>query len=226
MKLVTTAAVVLLLAGPCPAGGQVPAAPSSANGVPPLQQRHGRYRLRQGDSLEIGFPYSPEFNQRVAVEPDGYVTLKEVGSFYVEGQTVPQLTETITAAYAKTLADPVVTVALKDFVKPHFIASGQVSRPGRYDWSEDMTVTEAIAIAGGFTEKSKHSQVVLFRPLEGGGYQTKLLDVKKMLASLNLSEDVQLKPGDMLYVPQNAISKIRPFLPTSAVSAYLGPGVF
>jgi polysaccharide export outer membrane protein len=228
VKFVTIATVLLLTASAFHAVGQRSAvsATASANSAPTLQKRHARYKLRQGDSLEIGFQYSPEFNQTVAVEPDGYVTLREVGSFYVEGQTVPQLTDTIMAAYAKTLSDPVVTVTLKDFVKPHFIASGQVSKPGKYDWTEDMTVTEAIAIAGGFTEKSKHSQVVLFRPLEGGGYQTKLLDVKKMLASRNLSEDVQLKPGDMLYVPQNAISKIRPFLPTSGVSAYLGPGVF
>jgi len=228
VKFVTIAAALLITVSGYPAIGQAfaPKTPASANGAPTLHERRARYRLRQGDSLEIGFQYSPEFNQTVAVEPDGYVTLKEVGSFYVEGQTVPQLTDTITAAYAKTLSDPVVTVTLKDFVKPHFIASGQVSKPGKYDWTEDMTVTEAIAIAGGFTEKSKHSQVVLFRPLEDGGYQTKLLDVKKMLASRNLSEDVQLKPGDMLYVPQNAISKIRPFLPTSGVSAYLGPGVF
>lgn len=228
VRFLTITAVLLLTSSASQAVGQGPAptTTASANGAPTLQKRLARYKLRQGDSLEIGFQYSPEFNQTVAVEPDGYVTLKEVGSFYVEGQTVPQLTDTITAAYAKTLSDPVVTVTLKDFVKPHFIASGQVSRPGKYDWTEDITVTEAIAIAGGFTEKSKHSQVVLFRPLQGGGYQTKLLDVKKMLASRNLSEDVQLQPGDMLYVPQNAISKIRPFLPTSGVSAYLGPGVF
>jgi polysaccharide export outer membrane protein len=67
--------------------------------------------------------------------------------------------------------------------------------------------------------------VVLFRPVSGGGFEAKLINVKKLLASRNLSEDIRLQPGDMLYVPQNALSKIRPFLPTSGVSAYLGPGV-
>ena len=201
----------------------VAAAPTDA--APGLHKRYPRYQLRKGDTFDLDFTLSPEFNQTVAVQPDGFVSLKEVGSIFVEGQTVPELTEAIKAAYAKTLRDPVIVIALKDFEKPYFIASGQVEKPGKYDLRSDLTVTEAVAIAGGFTDKSKHSQVVLFRPVPGGGYEAKLLNVKKLLATRNLSEDVQLQPGDMLYVPQNALSKIRPFLPTSSMGAYLGSGV-
>ena len=60
---------------------------------PGLQQRNSRYQLRRGDTFDLDFALSPEFNQTVAVEPDGYVTLKGAGSFFVEGQTVPELTE-------------------------------------------------------------------------------------------------------------------------------------
>jgi polysaccharide biosynthesis/export protein len=168
---------------------------------------------------------TPEFNQTVAVQPDGYVTLKGAGSILVEGQTLPQLTDTLRAAYAKILHDPVIAVSLKDFEKPYYIASGQVAKPGKYDLRGDLTVTEGVAIAGGFDEKSKHSQVVLFRPLPSGGFEAKLINVKKLLASRDLSEDIRLEPGDLLYVPQNSISKIHPFLPSSGVSAYLGSGV-
>jgi polysaccharide export outer membrane protein len=169
---------------------------------------------------------TPEFNQTVAVQPDGYVTLKGIGSFFIEGQTVPELTETVKVAYAKTLHDPVVVVALKDFDKPFFIASGQVDKPGKYDLRSELTLTEAIAIAGGFNDKAKHSQVVLFHPLPTGGYEAKLLNVKKLLASRNLSEDPQIQPGDMLYVPQNAFSKIRAFIPTPSMGAYVSPAMF
>jgi polysaccharide export outer membrane protein len=117
-------------------------------------------------------------------------------------------------------------IALKDFEKPYFIASGQVEKPGKYDLRSDLTVTEGVAIAGGFNDKAKHSQVVLFRPIPGGGYEAKLLNVKKLLATRNLSEDIHLQPGDMLYVPQNALSKIRPFLPTSSMGAYYNPALF
>lgn len=201
-------------------------ASSSASATPQLHERNPRYQLRKGDTFDLDFELSPEFNQTVAVEPDGYVTLKGVGSIFVEGQTVPEVTETVKTAYAKILHDPVIDITLKDFEKPYFIASGQVGKPGKYDLRSDLTVTEAVAIAGGFTDKSKHSQVVLFRPAPGGGYEAKLINVKNLLASRNLSEDIHLQPGDMLYVPQNAFSKIRPFLPTSSMGAYLSPGLY
>src|ERR1022692_1472832 len=213
---------------PSSAARDNPSAPSavSRSSDPGLQTRNPRYRVRKGDTFDLDFELSPEFNQTVAVQPDGYVTLKGVGSIFVEGQTVPELTETVKAAYAKTLHDPVIAIALKDFEKPYFIASGQVSKPGKYDLRSDLTITEAVAIAGGFNDKAKHSQVVLFRPVPGGGYEAKLLNVKKLLASRNLSEDVHLQPGDMVYVPQNAFSKIRPFLPTTSMGAYLSPAMF
>lgn len=191
-----------------------------------LHERKPRYQLRKGDTFDLDLAYSPEFNQTVAVQPDGFVTLKGVGSLFVEGQTVPELTETLKTAYTAILHDPVIAIALKDFEKPYFIASGQVQKPGKYDLRSDLTVTEAVAIAGGFNDKAKHSQVVLFHPVPGGGFETKLLNIKKLLASRNLSEDVQLQPGDMLYVPQSAYSKFRPFIPTSSMGAYLSPALF
>lgn len=191
-----------------------------------LHERYPRYKLRKGDSFELDMEFSPEFNQTVVVQPDGYITLKGVGSIHVEGETVPELTETIKLAYSKTLHDPVIAISLKDFEKPYFVATGQVERPGKYDLRSDLTVTEAVAIAGGFTEKAKHSQVVLFRPSPLGGYEAKLINIKKLLNSRNLSEDLEVQPGDLVYVPQNAISKIRPFLPSSSMGAFLGPGVF
>ena len=201
-------------------------ADTSARATPQLQERNPRYQLRKGDTFDLDFELSPEFNQTVAIEPDGYVTLKGAGSIFVEGQTVPEVTETVKTAYAKILHDPVIAITLKDLEKPYFIAAGQVGKPGKYDLRSDLTVTEAVAIAGGFNDKAKHSQVVLFRPAKGGGYEAKLINVKKLLASRDLSEDIQLQPGDMLYVPQNAFSKIRPFLPTSSMGAYLSPGLY
>lgn len=196
---------------------------ASATPVPVFQERNPRYRLRKGDSFDLDFALSPEFNQTVAVQPDGYVTLKAVGTIFVEGKTVPELTETIRAAYVKILHDPVISISLKDFEKPYFIAAGQVAKPGKYDLRSALTVTQAVAIAGGFNDKAKHSQVVLFRPMPDGGFEAKLLNVKQLLASRNLSEDIHLQPGDTLYVPQSAFSKIRPYLPSTSMGAYVNP---
>ena len=154
------------------------------------------------------------------------MTLKGVGSIFVEGQTVPELTQSVKTAYAKILHDPVISVALKDFDKPYFIAAGHVAKPGKYDLRGPLTVTEAVAIAGGFNDSAKNSQVVLFRPTSNGMFETKLLNVKKLLASRNLSEDIYLQPGDMLYVPKSAFSKIRPFIPTANMGAYVSPAIY
>lgn len=193
-----------------------------------LHERNPRYQLRKGDSFDLEFAFSPEFNQTVAVQPDGYVTLKGVGSVFVEGQTVPELTETLKAAYAKVLHEPVITIAPRDFEKPFFIAAGQVGRPGKYELRSDLTVTEAVALAGGFNDRSKHSEVVLYHPVAGGGFESKVLNVKKLLATRNLSEDLRLQPGDLVYVPQNKYSKIRPYIPTpnTGVGVYYSPVPF
>jgi polysaccharide biosynthesis/export protein len=219
-----TAAAQNVAENSTPTSGPSPVSLTPPAATPGLQQRNPRYKLRKGDSFDVDFAMTPEFNQVVAVQPDGYVTLKAIGSMYVENQTVPELTQTLTNAYTKILNAPVIAVSLKDFEKPYFIASGQVAKPGKYDLRGDLTVTEAVAIAGGFDEKSKHSQVVLFHPVPSGGFEAKVINVKKLMASKDMSEDIRLQPGDLLFVPQNAFSKIKPFFPSSSVSAFLGQG--
>ncbi|HTR67217.1 MAG TPA: polysaccharide biosynthesis/export family protein [Terriglobales bacterium] len=188
--------------------------------------RRPLYRLCKSDVVDIGFTFAPEFNQTVTVQPDGFISLKGIESLYAEGLTLPELREAVRKAYAPTLHEPEVTAVLRDFNKPYFTAGGQVARPGKYELRGDTTVVEAVAAAGGFTSEAKHSQVVLFRRVSDDLFEAKLLNVKRMLSSRDLKEDVHLRPGDMLYVPQNAISKIRQYLPVSEVGAHWNHGVY
>jgi polysaccharide biosynthesis/export protein len=188
-----------------------------------LQQRYPRYQLCKGDIFDLTFPITPEFNQTVTVHPDGYITLTNVGDLYVAGRTVPELRELIRTAYGKVLHDPVINVVLKDFDKPYFIAGGEIGHPGRYELRSDMTLTQAIAIAGGFSESSKHSQVLLFRHVSNEWTEVKVLNVKKMFQERNLTEDLHLQSGDMFFVPQNRISKVRKWLPGTGVSTGFTP---
>lgn len=192
-------------------------------GSTPITRQQQRYQIRPGDSFDVDFALTPDFNQTVSVQPDGYGSLKAVGTIQVEGKTVPELTETIRAAYATILHDPLITVVLKDFDKPFFIASGQVARPGKYDLRSGLTVTEALAVAGGISDKGRISQVILYRRSSDGAFDGRVLNIKKLLASRNLSEDVRLVPGDLLYVPQNISSHIRPYLPTASMGAFYSP---
>jgi len=182
-----------------------------------------RYRLRPGDSFDVDFALTPEFNQTVSVQPDGYGSLKGVGAIPVQGKTLSELTDAIRVAYAPVLHDPRIAIVLKDFDKPYFIASGYVTRPGKYDLRSEMTVTEALGIAGWVSEKGKISEVILYRKSPDGSLEGKVLNLKKLLASRNLSEDPRLQPGDMLYVPQNVSSRIRPYMPTTSIGAYATP---
>jgi len=187
---------------------------------PTFRDRYPRYKLDAGDAFDIAFELSPEFNQTVTVQPDGFITLRAVGDVHVAGQTVPELTQTIRSAYGKILHEPVVSVTLKDFQKPYFIADGQVGRPGKYELRGDTTLTEAIAMAGGFQDSAKHSQVLLFRRVSDEWTSAQVFDVKKMHAKRDLREDPLLHPGDMLFVPKNFVSKIKPWLPTSSVGTF------
>ncbi len=191
-----------------------------------FSERDPRYHLEPGDSFDLTFEFVPDFNQTVIVQPDGFVTLRGIGDTKVANKTVPELTSTLCQAYGKIMASPSLFIVLKDFNKPYFTAGGQVARPGKYDLRAETTLAEAIAIAGGFTEKSKHSQVLLFRRISDQWTEAKVIDVKKMFASKDLSEDPVLQPGDMIVVPQNRFSKVARFLPTPAVSAYMSPTQF
>ena len=188
--------------------------------------RRPQYRLRKSDTIEVRFTFSPEFDQTVTVLPDGFISLKNAGDVLAEGLTVAELREAVRTAYAGALRDPQVSILLKDFERPFFIAGGQVGHPGKFELRSPTTVTEAVEIAGGLTEAAKHSQVVLFRKVLDGVVEARVLNLKSMLASRNLDEDIELKPGDMLYVPQNRISKIKKFLPVASLSTFFTPAQF
>jgi polysaccharide export outer membrane protein len=188
-----------------------------------LHRRDWRYKINPSDVLELTFQLTPEFNQTVTVQPDGYITLREIGDLPAAGHTLTELTESIKTAYSKILHDPVISVDPKDFEKPYYVVGGQVGKPGKFDWRGDLTLTQAIAIAGGFTDASKHSQVLLFRRVLDEWTEARIINVKKMLNDRDLQEDPELRPGDMLFVPKNFLSKIKPFLPTSSVGMYGNP---
>lgn len=199
--------------------------PNSASAAKPqFGEREPRYLLRPGDVFDLQFEFSPEYNQNVSVQPDGYVTLRGVGDVHVAGKTVPELTETLKEVYGKFLAQPVISIVLKDFEKPYFIANGQVEKPGKYELRGDTTVTEALAIAGGLNNSSKNTQILLFRRISQEWVEAREINVKEMLNGKNINEDVHLKPGDMIYVPKSRWSKVRQFIPYTSLN--MSPGAF
>lgn len=194
--------------------------------TPALQQRNPRYQVQKGDVLVLDFPFTPEFNETVTVQPDGFIALHGGADMHVEGMTTPEMQDAIRKTYEKSLHDPVVTVTVQSFVTPSFTAQGEVGKPGKYDLHGDTTLVQAIAIAGGFTKEAKHSQVFLFRRVSNEWVSSKKINVKAMLKSGNLAEDLHLQSGDMLYVPKSTLSKtlyLEPLIPMNLFRLNFGP---
>src|ERR1700674_3773908 len=188
---------------------------------PTLEHRNPRYRVMRDDVLVLTFPLSPEFNQTITIEPDGYVTLLGAGSVYIQEMTVPEVIEALKKAYSKILRDPVIDLDLKDFQKPFFIVLGQVSKPGQYDLRYDTTVSQGVPIAGSFTADAK-TQVFLFHRVSSGWVEVKKLSLKNILHGKNVNEDLHLQAGDMIYVPVNFISNFKKYVPYTT-GLYLNP---
>lgn len=179
---------------------------------PALQQRNPRYQIQREDVITIAFPLSPEFDQTVTVQPDGYISLYSAPSLHIQGMTIPEVVEALKKAYSSTLHDPIIDVDLQDFQRPFFTVSGQVGKPGQYDLRHDTTVAEAIGIAGGFTPNAK-TQIFLFHRVSTGWFEVKKLSMNDILDGKKANEDALLGPGDMIFVPEKFITKFRKYVP-------------
>jgi len=182
-----------------------------------------RYRLQPGDVLEIQYRYSPEFNQTVTVQPDGYITLEVGGDLKVAGMTVDQTRQAILKQASTRLQDPIATVILKEFQKPYFVVAGEVAQPGKIEMRERVTAIQAIMLAGGMKESAKSSQVVVFRKINSDIAEVKLLNLKTIRRTSDLENDLTLQPGDMVFVPRDKISKIERFMRVASVAAFMAP---
>jgi polysaccharide biosynthesis/export protein len=232
-----TAAAASFLVTPAQAQPQAPAAPpqSSAASRPAAADaaaedpatfelwKSGRYRLTPSDVVELIFPYVPEFDQTVTVQPDGYISLRAVGDLRVQSRTLPELRQLLYDAYEPILKNPTITIVLKEFEKPYFVTTGEVAKPGKYELRGTTTVTDAIAQAGGVTDRAKYSQVILFRRYSSELLEVKEINVGKMLATKDLSEDYVVRPGDTIFIPRTLISRLKPYIPTAGLGFYLNP---
>src|SRR5947199_9976970 len=182
-----------------------------------------RHRLHPGDVLEIQYRYSPEFNQTVTVQPDGYITLEVGGDLKVAGMTVDQTRQAILKKASTRLQDPIATIILKEFQKPYFVVAGEVAQPGKIEMRERVTAIQAIMLTGGMKESAKSSQVVVFRKINSDMAEVKVLNLKQIRTTSDLEHDLTLQAGDMVFVPRDKISKIERFMRVASVAAFMAP---
>ena len=181
---------------------------------PAPTERNPRYRIGRDDVLSLSFSLSPELNQKVTVQPDGFISLQGAGDLYVQGLTVRELVEAVKKAYAGMLHDPIIDVDLIDFQKAFFTVFGEVGKPGQYNLRNDTTLAQAIAVAGGFTPTAK-TQVFLYRAVSANWAEVRELKLKDILSGKKISEDAHLRPGDMIFVPEKFIASFKKYVPYS-----------
>ena len=190
-----------------------PAARAFQLPAPSLVERHPRYLLKPEDVILLSFALSPELNQTLTVQPDGYINLQSAGSIYAQGLSAPDLAVAVKAAYKGILHEPIVDVDVQDFQKPLFTVTGQVGKPGQYELRSDITVAEALAVAGGMTMGTARTQVFLFHRTSENLFEVRKVNLKEILRGKHVNEDLSVGAGDMIYVPEKFISNFRKYVP-------------
>lgn len=168
----------------------------------------GAYRVQPGDTLDVRYRVTPEFDSSPVVQPDGSVSLPLIGRIDISGMTTDQVAGLIRAKASERLRDPEVAVLIRDFTKPTYTVAGEVGKPGTFDLRGEVTLMRAVAAAGWFKETSKHSQVLLIRRVDREWGEARAFNLRKEISSKSFTEDPVIKPGDLIVVPQNTLSKL------------------
>jgi polysaccharide export outer membrane protein len=187
-----------------------------------LQQRE-RYVLHAGDVLALNYRYTPEYNQTVTIEPDGYVTLDMVGDIKLAGLTVDEARNEVVTRASSRLNHPELDLILKGFEHPYFVVAGEVEKPGKYELREDTTALQAIMLAGGFKDSAKDTRVLLFRKINEDTAEVRRLDLHNIHKTSQLEHDAVLEPGDMLLVTRNKLEHVSRFLKAANLGVYFNP---
>lgn len=186
------AAVLLPLSGP--AGG--PVTPVLAQQAPPPAD----YLLNPGDSVEITVLGEADLTRPVTIRPDGKINLPLIGDIVAAGLTPVQLADRITTALKAFLRNPQVSVAVRE-IRPerNFVyLVGQFSRPGPVEIQKGWTITEVMAVAGGFTPRAALRRASIVRRVGG---QTVPLDLEKLVLRGDRSVNPEVEPGDIIMLP-------------------------
>ena len=172
---------------------------------PALQAQDANYRLSANDLLDFRVFQEPELDGVIRVSGDGTAIFPLIGAVNVVGKTVTAATEEIKARYRDGyLVYPQVSLTVRTYAQKLFTVLGQVQKPGSYDMkgSDEITLLQAIGMAGGYTKIANPGRVTVKRQQEGGGERVIRLDAKRM-ARGDDSAAFYVKPGDVITVAES-----------------------
>lgn len=190
-----------------------------------LQQRP-RYELHIGDTLDLNYRLTPEFNQSVTIEPDGYVHLNIAGDVLLAGLTLDQAKALIIKKDEVRLNQPELNLVLSNFQHPYVVVGGAVAQPGKIELRENMTALQAVILAGGFSETARDTRVVVFRHINADMGEVHVINLHDIHKDKGLEKDMALESGDMILVPVNRLEHFSRYMRTFAFSSSVQPQAF
>ena len=161
------------------------------------------YIVGPGDSLNIIVWRNPELSMTVPVRPDGKVATPLVDELVAQGKTSSEIARDVEQALSKLVRDPVVTVIVTNFVGPYseqIRVVGEAAKPQALPYKQKMTLLDVMIAVGGLTDFADGNGAVITRAAEGDKrYSVRLKDLVK---NGDISANVEMKPGDILIIPQ------------------------
>jgi polysaccharide export outer membrane protein len=162
------------------------------------------YVLGPGDQIEINVFGEPDLSRTVTIKPDGIIALPLVNQVKAAGRTAVQLEAELTRMYAKYLKAPSISVLVRQFRMNPIYVMGEVSKPGRYDLTYEMTFLDALTLAGGGTAMANLDGAQLVR-VENGKNKAIPIKANQMIQGKAATPNLKLQPGDLIYVPRRGL---------------------
>jgi len=158
-----------------------------------------QYRIGPEDVLNVSVWGDKELTMDVVVRPDGKISLPLVQDIQAEGLTASELADTIHQKLLPFIKDPNVSVIVRQINSPKFSVMGYVNRPGAYPLRGDVTVLEALSVAGGFTPFASPRKIKLVRYADGK-QEIRVVNYYDMIDKGGKGNYL-LKAGDIIVVP-------------------------
>jgi polysaccharide biosynthesis/export protein len=163
--------------------------------------RNQPYTIGAGDRLAITVWKDDELSTVAFVRPDGTVTVPLVGDIAAAGRTPDDLRKEIKQRLDRYVKEPIVTVAVTEVNSYSFTVTGNVSAPGVFTNRNWVTVSEAIALAGGPSRYGDARDVVIIRKQKAKPPRRIPIDYEAILEGDAPQQDIVILPGDTIYIP-------------------------
>jgi polysaccharide export outer membrane protein len=164
--------------------------------------RNTPYVIGVGDRLEINVWKDEELSTEAFVRPDGTVTIPLIGDVTAAGRAPDDLKREIKQRLDRYVKDPIVTVAVTEVNSYSFTVTGNVAHPGVFTNRSWVTISEAIALAGGPSRYGDSESVVVIRRDAPKARPRRIpIDYDAILDGDAPEQDIVVLPGDTIYVP-------------------------